>query len=190
MQHVLRGTITRSAYLALLVNLRAIYEALEIQLDANRDNPALAGVDWNSVRRTPALESDIEHFRDRTSHLTTEQSASRYVLQLRKLGAEAPGALLVHAYLRYLGDMYGGQIMRRTLAKAFPDASANSFSFYDFTSVGDQNAFVNSVRSALDALPDHGFDADALLAEAKLGYALHAELFDELASSQAAGTRD
>lgn len=44
--------------------------------------------------------------------------------------------LLAHAYVRYMGDLSGGQIIRNKIVKAYdlPDSGAGA-SFYDFKSL-------------------------------------------------------
>ena len=45
---------------------------------------------------------------------------SDYVQRIEELSNSSdPSALLAHSYIRYLGDLSGGQIIRRRLAKAY-----------------------------------------------------------------------
>lgn len=49
-----------------------------------------------------------------------------------------PSALLAHAYVRYLGDLSGGQIIRRHIAKAYglDPVSGLGTQFYEFQKLG------------------------------------------------------
>ena len=194
MRDVLRGTVSRDAYVALLVNLRALYSALETQLDCNRQHAALSGVDWNALKRTVALGSDITTFSGTSGEpVPLEPSTREYVRRLEQLGTQSPALLFPHAYLRYLGDLYGGQIMQRILTQAFPEFGSSGFSFYTFKEIGDVETFKVKFREAIDVLPNQHGDADLMVAEAQRGYELHAAMFTELASDSAAwrngGTR-
>jgi heme oxygenase (biliverdin-producing, ferredoxin) len=67
----------------------------------------------------------------------------RYVHRLRELAnGSDPSPLLAHAYVRYFGDLSGGQILRRTLARAYnleaetEDRTRAGLSFYEFTVLG------------------------------------------------------
>jgi heme oxygenase (biliverdin-producing, ferredoxin) len=187
MREVLRGTVSRDAYRALLVNLRALYNALETQVDANRHHEALSGVNWDALKRTAALDHDIIAFSGHApSTLPLEPSTHVYVQHLALLGAQSPPLLFPHAYLRYLGDLYGGQIMKRILSETFPEYAHHGFAFYTFDALGDADTFKASFRGAIDLLPAHNTDPDQMVAEAQRGYELHAAIFTELASEKAA----
>lgn len=49
-----------------------------------------------------------------------------------------PSPLLAHSYARYLGDLSGGQFIRRTIAKAYElgDTSGLGTEFYAFKQLG------------------------------------------------------
>jgi heme oxygenase (biliverdin-producing, ferredoxin) len=58
-----------------------------------------------------------------------------YVNRIHELSdSEDPSSLLAHAYVRYLGDLSGGQTIRHTIAKAYglDEASGQGLSFYAF----------------------------------------------------------
>ena len=50
MRDLLRGTIALPAYVLLLQNLAALYEAMEAELHRNAAHPALKGVEWDVLR--------------------------------------------------------------------------------------------------------------------------------------------
>ena len=57
---------------------------------------------------------------------------SDYVKRIEELSNSSdPSALLAHSYVRYLGDLSGGQTIRHTLAKAY-DLDEAAGSFYRF----------------------------------------------------------
>ena len=60
---------------------------------------------------------------------------SDYVKRIEELSNSSdPSALLAHSYVRYLGDLSGGQTIRHTLAKAYnlDEAAGFGLSFYRF----------------------------------------------------------
>ena len=61
-----------------------------------------------------------------------------YITHLQALSDSADASLLLaHTYVRYLGDLSGGQIIRRRVAKAYgvDVASGEGVKFYDFKSL-------------------------------------------------------
>lgn len=181
MRDLLRGKIEKPAYVALLQNLAALYEALESELDKHASNPALSGVDWKVLRRFPSLQHDISALGD-GSHPSALVPATRaYVERLHALGSSAPQLLFAHAYLRYLGDLYGGQIIKRIVTETFGSESAAAISFYEFENINNLDAFKSTFRSAIDNIAPTAANHDDMVAEALRGYEWHAQIFQQLA---------
>ena len=186
MRDLLRGTISVPKYVLLLQNLAALYEAMELELDRNINDVALRGVDWNAVRRLPALQHDIAEL---TRSNASDDSANTlapatidYVKRVHELGSSAPALLFAHAYLRYLGDMYGGQIIKRIALEKIIPGNESAVTFYDFEHIANLHEFMVPFRESLDAISLTPAEADTMVAEAQLGYELHARMFEELAA--------
>ena len=59
-----------------------------------------------------------------------------YKTRLETHADSDPARLLAHAYVRYLGDLSGGQVLRRRTAKAYNLEDGAGTSFYDFKQLG------------------------------------------------------
>ena len=74
--------------------------------------------------------------------MTSKPAAlTAYVSRIEELANAAdPSPLLAHSYVRYLGDLSGGQTVRHTISKAYAlDESAGlGLSFYSFKSLTAQ----------------------------------------------------
>ncbi|MEP6833394.1 MAG: biliverdin-producing heme oxygenase [Gemmatimonas sp.] len=189
MRDLLRGTIAIPAYVALQQNLAALYDAMESEIDRNDTHPALRNVNWNAVRRLAALQSDIklltasDSSSETSAHHDSLVPATRqYVAHLHDLGTRAPELLFAHAYLRYLGDMYGGQIIKRILLETVLPPNSRAVAFYEFDQIPDLHAFMVPFRGSLDSAALSEDTANQMVSEAQLGYALHARMFEELAA--------
>jgi heme oxygenase len=104
---------------------------------------------------------------------------------LEELSASRPRLLLAHAYVRYLGDLHGGQLLRRCVARvlqaeAVHAETAPGLAFYDFGSPARVAELISSLRAGLNAATVDDAEADALAQEARLGFAWHIDLFQEL----------
>jgi heme oxygenase len=180
MHRLLRGRLSRPAYVALLENLAELYRALEHALDRNRENGALSWLDLGALRRIDALESDIGVWRRAGDPADTIRPATReYVDRLRGIAAEAPELLLAHAYVRYLGDLSGGQLLRPIVERTLGAEAEGGTAFYVFADIDDVARFKEGFRANLDAIRDPSL-ADRLIAEAKGAFVLHERLFREL----------
>jgi heme oxygenase len=190
MADLLQGRIGRPGYGALLCSLHALYEALEAALDAHADSPFVEPLRHGELRRTPAIESDLAAlFGERwRGDLAPAPAAAAYAGRLRRIaatgGAEVP-LLAAHAYVRYLGDLHGGQILARTLRARFDLAGDAGLQFYAFGPAARVARLRQGLRAALDALPLTPACADAVADEARDAFARHVLLFEQLAAAGA-----
>ena len=145
-----RGMSNRDSFATLLASLHAVYEAMEAALDdaAAAEDPsagataALRALDFPELRRLPAIERDMAFFfgADWRAARTARPSpaAAAYAARVREVaGGPTPELLIGHLYSRYLGDLFGGQMMAGMAQKslALEKGSAGGLAFYDFEEV-------------------------------------------------------
>ena len=77
-----------------------------------------------------------------------------------------PGTLIAHAYVRYLGDLSGGQVLRRLLSESL-GLGPDELSFYDFGSEAAADSRTVTYLAAIDAAGrDLAPRVDAIVEEA------------------------
>ena len=176
MAAVLRGKVDRDRYAALLAQLRPIYQALEDGLDRHAGHPGFAAFGFDALRRAPALAADLQRLGAAEQPLRPATVA--YVDRLRRDDERQPPRLVAHAYVRYLGDLHGGQQLARIVDSAL-GLGAGTLRFHDFGAhVHDAIA---RFRAALDALPVDAAQSQIVVDEACWSFEQHLHLFDELA---------
>ncbi|RZL35448.1 MAG: biliverdin-producing heme oxygenase [Rubrivivax sp.] len=181
MADLMRGRIDRQAYGALLRHLHALYAALESGLDRQSWDPRL----WRpELRRLPGLERDLDalHPPGWRSDAPLTPAGDAYVRRLTALASDDPALLMAHAYLRYLGDLHGGQMLARLVRQQLGLAGAEGTAFYDFGPAAQVERLKQEFRAGLDALSLTAPQADAFVAEACEGFRLHQQLFEALPS--------
>ena len=191
MNTLLRGSMLRPAYCALLRNLHAIYAVLEPALTRHATDPVLAPVLTAAVRpalwRSATLVADLQqlHGAGWAEAIALQATTERYLQRLHGLSATRPELLLAHAYVRYLGDLSGGQVLSRIVAGSLagwtPSMATAAVAFYDFGDAAQTLALTQAFRAGLNAVRVDASTADALVAEARLAFELHSALFDDLA---------
>lgn len=176
MAQLLGRRLDRSGYAALVGNLRALYAALE---------PALAG--WSQARslgglgRAEALDADLSALRDLGEAVPAPVSATRdYVTRLGQAGATAPHRLVAHAYVRYLGDLHGGQVLQRLVSELYRLPGTAGTRFYQFGPPERVQQLRDGVRSWLGAVPLTPAQADDVVAEAQWAFEAHCRMFEQL----------
>jgi len=182
---LLRGRMELPAYSALLRNLHAIYAVLEPALERHAQHPVIAPVYLPALWRTPALAHDLGllHGANWADALPLQPATLDYCEHLLELDAHRPARLLAHAYVRYLGDLSGGQMLRGIVAKMLPPEQAAATAFYEFGDAAQTRALTQAFRDGLAQVTVDADEQDALVHEAQLSFEMHHRLFDESAES-------
>ncbi len=194
MASLITGRLARGDYLALMRNLHAIYAALEAALNRHLDEPALAVLGTPALHREAALASDLSALcgPDWRVALPLALATQAYVDRLQALAEKTPLLLVAHAYVRYLGDLHGGQMLKRLVARSLAAvgggatpgaATVHATRFYEFGSDDEVLALRLAFRSGLARIAVDTATADRLVAEARWAFEQHVALFNELAAA-------
>ncbi|MES2715706.1 MAG: biliverdin-producing heme oxygenase [Pseudomonadota bacterium] len=183
MPALLRGQLPAAGFQRLQRNLFSIYQALEAGLHSHAGHPLLAPLQLGPLARCQALQADLGvlHGPLWATALPVTAAASAYAQRLQELAQQQPPLLVAHAYVRYLGDLAGGQALRRVAQQAYQLAGDAGTRFFDFGPPPLVRQLSQGLRQALDALPLDEAGAQALVEEAQWAFAQHARLFEELA---------
>lgn len=184
MQRLLAGRLPLADYCGLLRQFQALYLALETGLAQHAGQAAMARLCPAALWRSAALADDLAHLlslADRASAAPLAPATQAYVARLQYLAQQAPLLLAAHAYVRYLGDLYGGQMLGRRLRLQHGLAEGPGTRFYEFGDAARVQALIGQFREALDALVMTPDEADALVAEACHAFERHEAIFEQLA---------
>jgi heme oxygenase (biliverdin-producing, ferredoxin) len=184
MAALLRGALERERYTALLRNLHALYAALEAALMRHATHADVAPVVFPVLFRQAALAADLDVLHGPTwpSELPLQAATQRYVARLQDIDTREPGLLAAHAYVRYLGDLSGGQMLRQIVVRGFQLGEDEGSRFYDFGDAATVQTHLRAFRAGLASLGLGTAGNDALVAEARWAFGRHGELFVELAA--------
>jgi heme oxygenase len=183
MQHLFHpNVLTRARYAAYLGGLYQVYGALEAQLDRHRDHSGLAPLFCRELLRTAAIGEDLATLLGPTwPRLPDNRAAADYVAHLAEVGTSEPGLLLAHIYTRYLGDLYGGQLLKGLLTQRLQLSGNQGVQSLLFPLIPDLVAFRAGFRARLNALSVPPSAVSALVREALHSFALAQALFESLA---------
>jgi heme oxygenase len=179
MADLLRGTLSRQTYTRWILNLQAIYLALEDGLDRAPDGFAL---ECRSLFRSSAIAQDLV-FLEPSPDMALCEATLRYVARLQELGAAGSVLLPAHAYVRYLGDLHGGQLLRGKVARLLQSDGQQGMAFYDFGPPERVAGLIQSFRAGLNGLKLDASQTAAMAQEARLGFGLHIDIFQQLSES-------
>ncbi len=170
---ILRGRITRADYARLLRSLLPVYQALEQQLATCAWSSAIAPIVRPELERARAIAADLHHLP--LGQEEQSPAVTRYVSAIMAASEGDGSRLIGHAYARYLGDLSGGQILSRLLARSL-DLPPEALSFYAFPAISDIGAFKSDYQAAIDRAGDESEDFDVVVEEGALAFELNIDL--------------
>jgi len=178
----LGGVVDKESYRKLVSNLYFVYSAMEEAMERNKNNPLISPIYFRELNRRKSLEKDLEYFYGENwrSSISISQATQLYVDRIVMISSDRPELLVAHAYTRYLGDLSGGQILKKIAQRAMNLSEGKGLSFYEFDEVEDEQEFKQNYKKALDSL---GLDlqlADQVVAEANLSFTMNMKMFQEL----------
>ncbi len=176
------GKLSISHYRNFLLQLFHVYSALEENSDLLNDDPELRKIYFPELFRSLHLSSDLDLFfgEGNWKSLPILQSTQKYVDRIRLLNNQKDFAIVAHHYTRYLGDLSGGQAMKRIVLKMVPQDFQSGISFYDFPEISDFNDFKVAYRNRLDSLLIDDAMGQSIIQEARLAFQLNTNITEAL----------
>lgn len=178
----LKGVVEKTSYRKLVSNLYFVYSAMEEEMERHSTHPVLSKIYFQELNRKKSLEQDLYFYYGSNwrEQVAPSQAAQDYVQHIQDLSATQPELLVAHSYTRYLGDLSGGQILKKIAQRAMNLAEGQGTAFYEFQDISDEKAFKASYRQALDELPVDEATADRIVDEANATFGMNMKLFQEL----------
>jgi heme oxygenase len=181
MKRLLQGRLQRHTYCRLLRNLHALYSALEAALDQHAALAAISTMRLPALFRATVLGKDLDYLHGAGwDLLPLTKSMHEYVTRIHELAAGRPVLLVAHAYVRYMGDLSGGQILRNIVLRSLGLDAESGTAFYVFGDSGEIDTMKARFRSALNALVLDAVDEEQIIGEANAAFAFHVRLFADL----------
>ncbi|MCW7494343.1 biliverdin-producing heme oxygenase [Leptospira sp. 2 VSF19] len=182
---IFRGGLDAQTYTYQLESLLAVYTVMEDLYRQNKDNPILTKLYFPALFRENALKEDIASFQKKFGTKlrgSVSKATQGYIDHIKNIAKTKPELLVAQAYVRYLGDLSGGQAIKKVVAKTFALEGNEGTAFYEFPEIEDLMAFKGIYRQNLDTLPLDDTQKAELLEEAKATFDLNKFLFIELDS--------
>jgi len=178
----LKGAVEQESYRKLIANLYFVYSAMEEEMAKHAQHPVVSPIYFPELNRKPNLEQDLAFYYgpDWAERIAPSPAAQAYVQRIREVSAQEPELLVAHSYTRYLGDLSGGQILKKMAQKGMNLAEGEGTAFYEFDRIADEKAFKHQYRQALNGLPIDGDRAQRIVDEANDAFGLNMKLFQEL----------
>ena len=180
----LKGVVEKTSYRKLIGDLYFVYKAMEEEIDrlVQEDHPVIKHIGFKELFRRQTLEKDLEFYYGKNwlDQIKISESAQSYVNRIRLVANESPELLVGHHYTRYIGDLSGGQILKKIAKKALNLRGDDGLNFYEFKLIEDEKLFKKSYSETLNKLPIDQKIADNIIEEANEAFAYNMNMFREL----------
>ena len=180
----LKGVVEKTSYRKLISDLYFVYKAMEEEIDrlVQEDHPVIKYIGFKELFRRQTLEKDLEFYYGNNwlDQIKISESAQSYVNRIRLVANESPELLVGHHYTRYIGDLSGGQILKKIAKKALNLRGDDGLNFYEFKLIEDEKLFKKSYSETLNKLPIDQKIADNIIEEANEAFAYNMKMFREL----------
>lgn len=177
----LKGVVEKTSYRKLIGNLYFVYGAIEEEMEKLRDHPIVSKIYFSELNRKQSLEKDLLFYYGSNWRQEVKISAAgqAYVDRIHEIAVTSPELLVAHSYTRYLGDLSGGQILKKIAQNAM-NLQEGGTAFYEFADIPDEKAFKNNYRQAMNDLAIDQATADRIVAEANSAFSMNMKMFNEL----------
>lgn len=211
-QGFFKGISSPDSYRNLLTSLYYVYKAMEEDVldqqvsvsssssksdeeeenDNDNDNSMgsmLSLLDDRPLRRLEGLEKDMEYFYGaewKTKMTKPTKATETYVNRILEIAKEKDSSFLfiAHQYTRYLGDLFGGQMMGGMASRSMDLPSDGSgVAFYTFEGVPSTKDFITDWYTRLNSLQLTETQKQDIVDEANLVFAFNIGIFQELEGS-------
>lgn len=185
MKCFLKGIVEIQPLRKLLADLYFVYSALEEELAKHADHPIVGLIQFPELNRQAALEEDLTFYYGQNwwEQIRISPAAQTYVSRIYEVSNSEPALLVAHAYVRYMGDLSGGQGLKSIIRSALNLPADRGTSLHEFKALPTVEArrnFKFTYRDRLNELPVDEALAEQIVNEAILAFSLNRDIFHEL----------
>jgi heme oxygenase len=182
MTALLDGRLDLADYAKLAAQYYVIYRALEQASDVMAGDAVGGAFVIDELRRLPALERDLRFLLGEgwAEQLEPVEATMTYAERIHRVATDWPGGYVAHHYVRYLGDLAGGQVVRALLRRTYGIDGPGAL-FYRFEDIPSVPAFRGEYRARLDAAGWDTGERARIIDEALMAFELNIAVLGDLA---------
>ena len=181
-----RGIATKQAFGQLVASLYFVYDAMESAF-TKCDDEGVRALDYPQLRRRAALEEDMAYYfgPEWRDSVQPSPATRKYVARVEEVAREAPYLLIAHMYTRYLGDLFGGQMMGGMARRSLDLDASLGTKFYEFDDIPATKPFIEEWYAQLNKLELTDEQKERIVDEGNEVFRLNIEVFEELEGNPA-----
>jgi heme oxygenase len=183
-----KGLDDRDSYRSLITSLYFVYEAMEEAMDKSLED-GVRTLDYPALRRLDSLKKDMDFFYGEKwqDDVVPSPAAKAYVARIVEIAQTKPYLMIAHQYTRYLGDLFGGQMMGGMASRSLSIENGDGTAFYTFDDIPSTKDFITEWYTRLNELDLTQQQKEEIVDEANLVFALNIDVLQELTGSPLKG---
>jgi len=179
-----KGLSTKESYRELLTSLYFVYSAMERAFD-ECELEEVQRLDDEELRRIENLSLDMSYFYGDgwESRISQSPYTRKYVERIEAVARDKPYLLIAHQYTRYLGDLFGGQMMSGMASKSLNLSDGKGVDFYKFDRIDNTKDYITDWYRRLNSLELNPKQKEEIVDEANYVFELNIGILQELEGS-------
>ncbi len=191
----LKGIVEREPFRKLLADFYFLYSTLEEELERHKDDPVISNIYFPELNRKQNLAKDLEYYygENWAADIFPSVAGQTYVARIREVSQTDSALLVAHSYVRYMGDLSGGQSLKNIARSALELPADQGTQFYEFEQISTAEArreFKGKYRDGLNALPIDETLEQKIVDEANHAFKLNRDVVHELEADVRAAIGD
>jgi heme oxygenase len=185
MKCFLKGIVEWEPFRKLTADLYFVYNTLETEIRRHQEHPIVGKIYFRELERREKLEQDLAYYYSDNwrNEIVASQEGQAYVTHILEISKTNPALLVAHSYVRYMGDLSGGQSLRKIVRSALTLPADRGTGLHEFDQLPTPEArreFKAKYRDALNSLPINETLAEQIVDEANYAFELNRNVFHEL----------
>ncbi|MEA5509980.1 heme oxygenase (biliverdin-producing) [Crocosphaera sp. UHCC 0190] len=181
----LKGIVEKEPFRKLLADFYFLYSTLEEELERHHNHPVISNIYFPELNRKQNLAADLEYYygENWAQEISPSAAGQTYVARIREVSNSDPALLVAHSYVRYMGDLSGGQSLKNIARSALALPADQGTQFYEFEQIPTAEArreFKGKYRDGLNALPIDEALENKIVEEANTAFTLNRDVVHEL----------
>ncbi|NES17673.1 MAG: heme oxygenase (biliverdin-producing) [Symploca sp. SIO3E6] len=181
----LKGFVKKDFFRKQVASLYFVYSTLEEELQRHCDHPVVSLIYFPELERKAKLAEDLAFYYGENwqEEIVASEGSKAYMARIQEAANTEPALLVAHAYVRYMGDLSGGQSLKNIARSAMnlpPDVGTGLHEFDQIPTAEARRAFKFKYRDALNSLPVDESLAQKIVEEANNAFTLNRNLVHEL----------
>ncbi len=159
-----------------------IYTTLEDAIQNLKNDYYVSKIYYPELFRMDYIKEDLKFYfgEDWQEKIYPTVAILTYISRIEYIAKTNPMLLIAHAYVRYMGDLSGGQMIKQMIREALNLTGDEGTKFYEFNKIPSIPEFKKHYRESLDSLDLSEPDQKAIIGEANLAFLYNVNFFREV----------